>query len=376
MRAVVLGAGYAGLTLARRLERRLPEAADLVVVDADPEHLVLHEVHRVVRRPEVADYIRVPLADVLDRAEVVVARVERVDRDAREVHLDDGDRLPYDYAAICLGSVTAYHGLPGVREHSTPLKSVADAERIREEFLALDAGDRVVVGGAGLSGVQVAGELAALAREEDRDVDVTLLERLDSVAPSFPENFRTAVREALEEQGVAVRTGVAVERATADGLETDAGPVAADQLVWTGGITGPPATAGERPAVRSDLRVDDRTFALGDAARVVDADGEPVPASASAAIREAGTAAENLAALVEHDLHGSGMRPRLDNYHFSVPGWIVSVGDDAVAQLGPTVLRGSAARAMKATVGAGHLTSVGAVTRAVELAGSELAGDD
>jgi NADH dehydrogenase len=70
------------------------------------------------------------------------------------------------------------------------------------------------------------------------------------------------------------------------------------------------------------------------------------------------------------------MRPRLDNYHFSVPGWIVSVGDDAVAQLGPTVLRGSAARAMKATVGAGHLTSVGAVTRAVELAGSELAGDD
>jgi NADH dehydrogenase len=55
-----------------------------------------------------------------------------------------------------------------------------------------------------------------------------------------------------------------------------------------------------------------------------------------------------------------------------VPGWIVSVGDGTVAQVGPAVLRGGAARAMKATVGAGHLSSVGAVQQAADLVETEL----
>jgi NADH dehydrogenase len=167
---------------------------------------------------------------------------------------------------------------------------------------------------------------------------------------------------------------VTVEGATDSVVETDAGPVPYDQLVWTGGITGQPAMADDRPVVRGDLRLDDRTFALGDAARVVDADGEAVPASASAAIREARTAATNITRVVRHELdgHPDDVGPHLDQYRFSVPGWIVSVGDGAVAQVGPTVVRGAAAKAMKATVGAGHLGSVGAIRNAVDLAESEL----
>lgn len=59
MRVLVLGAGYAGLTLARDLERRLPADADLTVVNDSPHHLVQHEVHRAIRRPAVADAIQV-----------------------------------------------------------------------------------------------------------------------------------------------------------------------------------------------------------------------------------------------------------------------------------------------------------------------------
>lgn len=373
MRVVVLGAGYAGVTLARRLERQLPPEADLVVVDETGSHLVLHEVHRVVRRPSLADVITVPLDELFDRGEIVESRVESVDRDGRTVHLAGDEAIDYDYAAVTLGSSTAFYGLPGVREHATPLKSVGDAERIRAGFLddVAPAGT-VVVGGAGLSGVQVAGELAALAGERDADASVVLVEQLDEVAPNFPGNFQRAVHDELEARGVDVRTGVAVERATGDAIETAAGTIDYDQFVWTGGIAGQEAMAGERPVVRSDLRLDDRTFALGDAARVVDGDGEAVPASASAAIREANVAAENLVRLVDADLEGDEFRPRLEPYRFSVPGWIVSVGDGAVAQLGPSVLTGKAARAMKATVGAGHLTGVGAVKNAVELVEAEL----
>lgn len=407
MRVAVLGAGYAGLTLARRLEDLLPPNVDLVVVDEDGTHLVQHELHRLVRRPDLADAVRVPLDGTLDRATVRTARVAGIDREARTVHLDgapasggpggdDGTladgadgTLAYDYAAVCLGAETAFYGLSGVEAHATPLKRIEHAERIRETALR---GGRLVVGGAGLSGVQVAGELAALAHEEGIDADVHLLEREPSVAPTFPENFRGAVREELEERGVTVRTGARVTGATDEAvvLASDDGDggddededanegeeeVPYDGFVWTGGIRGPDATGGDRAPVRGDLRLDRRTFALGDAARIVDGDGEPVPASAAAAVRQARVAATNLARLVEHDLaDDGGFAPRLEPYRFDVPGWIVSVGDGAVAQLGPVVLRGRAARAMKATVGAGHLGSVGDIERAVELVESELDG--
>ncbi|MFB6156704.1 MAG: NAD(P)/FAD-dependent oxidoreductase [Haloferacaceae archaeon] len=369
MRVAVLGAGYAGLTLARRLEDLLPTAADPVVVDERGTHLVQHELHRLIRRPDLVDAVTVPLDDVLDRTAVRRARVEGIDREARTVRLDDGT-LGYDYAAVCLGAETAFYGLPGVEEHGLPLKRIEHAERIRESALE---GGRLVVGGAGLSGVQVAGELAALAREEGLDADVHLVEQADAVAPSFPENFRRAVREELEERDVTVRTGATVTEATGDAVVLSAEEVPYDTFVWTGGIRGPDATGGDRPVVRGDLRLDDRTFALGDAARVVDADGEAVPASAATAVREARVAATNLARLVEHDLGGDdGFDPRLEPYRNDVPGWIVSVGDGAVTRLGPTVLRGRAARAMKATVGAGHLGSVGEIERATELVESEL----
>ena len=372
MNVLVLGAGYAGLSLARRLERRLPDAAALTVVDASPDHLVQHELHRLVRYPDLEDAVTVPLTGALSRAEVVTARVESVDREARTVHLDEG-RLDYDVLAVCLGAETAFYGLPGVEAHATPLKRVSDAARIRADFLTLGADDRVVVGGAGLSGVQVAGELAALGEAERVGAEVCLVEREPTVAPSFPEPFAAAVRSSLAEAGVAVEADVRVSEATADEVRfDDRDPLAYDQFVWTGGIRGPDAMAGDRPVVRADLRLDDRTFVVGDAARVVDADGEAVPASAAAAIREARVAATNVVRTVEHLRDGGEFAPRLDRYRFDVPGWIVSVGDDAVAQVAGGVVTGAAARAMKATVGAGHLTSVGAVRQASDLVREEL----
>ncbi|AZH25222.1 NAD(P)/FAD-dependent oxidoreductase [Haloplanus aerogenes] len=375
MRVVVLGAGYAGLTLARRLESRLPESVDLVVVDESDRHLVQHELHRVIRRPAVEDAITVPLRDVLDWATVRTARVEDIDREARRIHLTD-DALDYDYAAVCLGAETAFYDLPGVHEHGLPLKRLDHAHRIREAFLdACEADGRAVVGGAGLSGVQVAGELAAVAAERDADVDVTVLERLDSVAPAFPEAFQSAVRDALDAAGVTVRTNARVTGATAEAVELDGRTIPYDTFVWTGGIRGPDAMGSDRPVVRGDLRLDDHTFAVGDVARVVDADGEAVPASAAAAIREARTVATNLDRLVRWELDGRGtdeFPPKLDPFRFDAPGWIASIGDDAVATVGPKVFTGGPARAMKATVGAGHLSSVGAISRAADLVTEEL----
>ncbi|MCU4926705.1 FAD-dependent oxidoreductase [Halobacteria archaeon AArc-dxtr1] len=381
MHVVVLGAGYAGLTLTRLLERTLPSDVELTVINESPDHLLQHELHRVIRRPSLAEEITVSLPSALDRATVHVATVEEVDRESRTVHCSTGT-VSYDVAATCLGAETAYYGLTGVREHATPLKRLEHAIQIRRGFYEAlredSGGPRIVVGGAGLSGIQVAGELAALAEQEGVAATVTILEQEDSVAPSFPANFQRAVADALADAGVVVRTEATVTDADEKTVHLASGErLAYDQFVWAGGIRGADALAGDRPTVRADLRLDDRTVALGDAARVIDADGEAVPASAQSAIREAKTAATNVVRTVEavREADGRGSEPAdtaLDSFAFDSPGWLVSIGDDAVAQVGSAIVTGRAAKAMKAGVGVGYLSSVGGARNAVGLAGSEL----
>ncbi len=375
MHVAVLGAGYAGISLTGKLERSLPPEDEITLVDERDTHLVQHLIHRVVSHPSLADDLQLPIENLLGRATFRQGTVTGFDPDTATVELADGT-LSADYLAITLGAQTAFYDMAGVREHGTPLKRIEDAEQIREDFEAVrEHGGSVVVGGAGLSGIQIAGELAAMAETAAADVEVTLVERLDSVAPNFPEPFQRAVADELRERGVTVQTGRAVEAATEDSVSVaDGDKLDYDQFIWTGGIVGQDAAGGERPQVRADLRLGDRAFVAGDAARVVDTDGEPVPASAQTAIRQADVAATNVGKLLGHERNGEGFEPRLDRYRYTELGWLVSVGDGAVAQVGGQIVRGPTAKALKTTVGAGYLTSIGAVQNASDYVWEKVGG--
>ena len=374
MRVAVFGGGYAGLPLVRQLERQLPATDEIVLFDDSPTHTVRHEVHRVIRRPDMADAITIPFSEVLDRAQHRQRRVTDVDPDQQVATLTDGETVTYDAGAITLGIETAFYGLKGVREHATPLQTVKHAHRIRADaFKAFEADGQIVIGGAGLSGIQVAGELAALAREEGADVTITLLEQASKIAPSFPSDLRRGLREELSDRGIETWTGAGVTRADEATIDLEDGStVPYDQFVWTGGIKGTDAVS-DRPSVPATLRLADRTVALGDAARVTDIDGRLAPATAHTAIRQAPVAADNLAALLAFDREGGrGFEPRLKRYDYDQLGWLVSVGDSAVAKVGPQLLRGPPAAAVKRSVGAGYLTTIGAVRDAIELLEEEL----
>ena len=372
MHVVVLGAGYAGITLVRRLERVLPDDVELTLVDESETHLIQHLLHRVVREPALETHISVPVEDCCRRASFRCASVRHVDVDNGVVKLED-ERLEYDVGALCLGAQTEFYDLPGLERNATPLKRLADARHIREEFIQVrEERGRVVVGGAGLSGVQVAGELAELAGDEN-DVDIVLLEQRSSVAPEFPTQFQDAITEELENRDVQVRTNTAVESVDESRVVTaDGNGIRYDQLIWTGGIRGQDALSNSRPQVRSTLRLGQRTVGAGDAVRVIDDRGRTVPASAQTAVRQAKVAARNVAALVEHERDGTGFEPRLSRYTYESLGWVVTVGDGTVAQVGSRVLRGAPARALKTTIGVQHLAAVGAAEDAVEFAQQSL----
>ena len=82
------------------------------------------------------------------------------------------------------------------------------------------------------------------------------------------------------------------------------------------------------------------------------------PASAQSAVREARVVAKNILRLVGNR-DDDVFDPRLDQFTFNSPGWLVSVGEGAAAQVGPTVVTGTAAKALKVTVRPAGLPLVG-----------------
>ncbi|PSQ17350.1 NADH dehydrogenase FAD-containing subunit [Halobacteriales archaeon QS_8_69_26] len=337
---VVLGAGYAGTGAVQRLKSELDPGTDVVWISEHDYHLVLHEVHRVVRDPDVADRITIPTERVAgDRAEFVQGRVEDVAVDDRTVVLADGRTVDYDYLLVALGSRTAFYGIPGLRDDAHTLKSLDDALAIHEDVAAAaeaaTPGDpaRVVVGGAGLSGIQTAGEVARYRDDHDAPVEVHLVEALEEIFPGNDPEVQSALRRELEAADVHVSTDDPVTEATGTEIQFEAaGAMDYDVFVWTGGVTG-----GEplgRVEVDRDDRSnriqagetfrtsDDRVFAIGDAA-MIDQGDSPAPPTAQAAWQAAEVAGINIARAIEG-------KP-LQSWEYEDKGTLVSIGETAIA---------------------------------------------
>ncbi|WP_336036791.1 NAD(P)/FAD-dependent oxidoreductase [Halobacterium yunchengense] len=338
-RVVVLGAGYAGAGAIPKLESALGPDAELVWVSETDYHLVLHEAHRIIRDPAVREKITIPVEDVKSRStEFVHDAVVDVHTGDRTVELAEGDDLSYDYLLVGIGSETATYGIEGMDEHPLTLKSLDDALEIHEAVKAAaqdatrDDPARVVVGGAGLSGIQSAGEVAEFRDRHNAPVDVTLVEALPEIFPPGDSEIQGALRHHLERAGVDILTDDPITAATEDTLEFDEREdLAYDVFLWTGGVTGPSELADvdveaehNRLQAESTLQTEDeRVFAVGDCSMVDQGDDEVAPPTAQAAWQAADVAAGNIARAIEG-------RP-LESWTYDDQGTLVSVGETAIA---------------------------------------------
>jgi NADH dehydrogenase len=391
-RVVVLGSGYAGVGAVQSFQDAAPPGTELLWVSNVDYHLVLHEVHRVIRKPSVESKVTIPVEEAAPDAAFVEGTVESVDVEERTVHLgDDADRetVDYDYLLVAVGTATAFYGIEGLREHSLTLKSLDDARAIHEAVrsAAADASHddpaHVVVGGAGLSGIQCAGEVAGWRDDRDAPVAVSLVEGLDEIFPNNDPEVQGALRTRVEDADIAVHTGEFISAVDDDTIYVGGGEdeepteMPYDVLVWTGGITGQEAAANtpvaqdersHRIEAGTNFRTsDDRVFAVGDAALVDQGDDEVAPPTAQAAWDAAEVAGENLARAVQD-------RP-LKTWRHEDKGTLVSVGHDAVAHqvkvpgvapLLPRTFGGPVARALKKAVACRWIADVSTPSRALK----------
>jgi NADH dehydrogenase len=338
---VVLGSGYAGAGAIRSLEASVDGEAKLTWISQVGYHLVLHESHRCIRDPSVRGKITIPIGEIKSpETTFVQGEVVEIDTDDRTVHVEDDGVVDYDYLLVGLGSRTAFFGIEGLREHAHTLKGLEDAVGIHEDIVERAADTTagapldVVVGGAGLSGIQAAGEIAELRDDRGLPLDITLVEGLDNVLPNSAPSLQIALRERLEDRGVTIRTGEFVGEVDGSTVHVgEDGEIDYDVLVWTGGITGREAVenAGVQKDERSnrlhaaqDFQTDDeRVFAIGDCALIDQPGGDPAPPTAQAAWQAAEVAGQNIARAIRGQ--------PLKKWAYKDKGTVVSVGESAVA---------------------------------------------
>ncbi|WUH99046.1 FAD-dependent oxidoreductase [Spirillospora sp. NBC_00431] len=262
MDIVVIGAGYAGLTTALRLDRA-HNITLISAVDHFTQRIRLHEF--AAGRPSVT----VPLAELTRNTgiEVVTARVSSVDVTSRLVLTDDGGKFPYETLVYALGSRTDTKA-PGVAEHAYTTET-AGALRTRLES---GGGDLAVVGG-GLTGIELATELA----ETYPAWRVALVTRTEP-GTGLSANGRARIAKAMTRLGITGHPNTRAEAVEPGRLRTDRGDIPADVVVWAASFAVPALAADAGLAVddRGRARVDETlrsishpdVYAVGDAAAV------------------------------------------------------------------------------------------------------------
>jgi NADH:ubiquinone reductase (H+-translocating) len=354
-RVVVVGGGFAGLAAVKTLSKIKPPVRT-ILLEQHNYHLfqpLLYQLATGVVQP--AD-IAHPVRGILRRyrrASVRMATVSGVDLEGREVLTDEGGRFGYDYLILAAGATTNTFGIPGVEEHSFPLKTMPDALRLRAHLLRqFELADNnpaeiargaltVVVVGGGPTGVEMAGALHELFKHvlvhdfPDLDVDqarVVLLEATDHLLAPFHPSSRKHALDILRRRGVEVRLGQAMERATPDEVVLKDGTVVPTRtLIWGAGVKANPLadvlgleqTRGGRILVGEDLTVPGRpeVFVVGDLAGAGDGKGGLLPQVAQPAIQQA----RHAGLQIEKTLQGTAREP----FAYKDKGIMATIGRNA-----------------------------------------------
>jgi len=369
---VIVGGGFAGLSAAKALKGA---PARVILIDRTNHHLFQPLLYQVAICTLSPAQIAAPIREVLasqQNATVLMGEVIGVDKANQLVFVKNDDRervdVHYDYLILATGATHSYFGHSEFAQYAPGLKSLADAERIRNKILgAFEEAEAeedprahrdlltFVIVGAGPAGVEMAGALAVLIREtlrgQFRRIDpasarVVLVDMANKVLGPYADDLSGAAKRRLEQLGVEVRLGHSVDQIDAEGVMVAGERIASRTVIWTAGVAPSPAgrwlnvptdRAG-RVRIQPDLTVpgNPEIFVLGDTASL-DQDGKPLGGVAQVAMQQGRYAGR----LIQRRVTGRSVLPP---FRYFDKGTMAVVGKGyAVLQAGRVHLKGIAA---------------------------------
>ena len=318
---VIVGGGFGGLAVAKDL-RHAP--VNVLVIDRSNHHVFQPLLYQVATSVLASGQIASPIRGLLAEQEntsVMLGDVVGVDTNSRQVIVDVdekvGLRISYDYLVLATGATHSYFGHDEFAKYAPGLKSLADAESLRNHILMSFERAEIeedpdlrkalmtfVMVGAGPTGVEMASAISVMIRTTLRkdfrrispeSARIVLADMAQRPLGTFSENLSEAARLRLLELGVEVRLGKAVQSIDEDGVILGDERIPGRSVIWTAGVA--PSPAGKwlgcevdragRVRIRPDLTIQGHPniFVIGDTSSL-DQNGRPLPGVAQVAMQQ------------------------------------------------------------------------------------------
>lgn len=260
-RVVIIGGGFGGVSLARKLEKK---PFQVVMLDKRNFHTFQPLLYQVSTSGLEPDSIAYPIRKILKKnkeAYFRMAEVEHIDEKNQIVQTNVGE-ITYDYLVIATGSKTNFFGNKSVEENAIWMKTVPQAlnlrslilENFEEATITKDPEKRksllnFVIAGAGPTGVELSGALAELKINvipkdyqdiNPDDIHIHLIEGMDKVLPPMSAKSSANAHKYLEELGVNIHLNTFVESYEDHIVKTNNKDLSfhCDTFIWSAGVTG------------------------------------------------------------------------------------------------------------------------------------------
>jgi NADH dehydrogenase len=355
-RILILGGGFAGLTVAMELERKLgrdPEV-EITLVNRENFFLFTPMLHEVAASDLDLTTIVNPARKMLRHVRFFAGEVARIDIGQRSVVVSHGfdhhqHALEFDFLVLGLGCVTNLYGIPGLQEHALTMKTLGDAMRLRNHLIAhLEEADSdcckvkspvvtFVVAGGGFAGVETVAGINDFVRSALRSypnlteemLRVVLVHSGRVILPELKERLGAYAEGKLRQRKVEILLNTKVQSYSGKTVRlSDGTAIDADTLVWTAGTSPNPllepipcAKERGRLLVTESLNLAawPNVWALGDCAAIPDQRaGGFCPPTAQHALREAKVVAHNVIA----SMRGTEKK----RFRFSSIGQLAAIG--------------------------------------------------
>lgn len=359
-RVVIVGGGFAGLTLARKLSK---SDFQVVLIDKNNYHQFQPLFYQVAMAGLEPSSIVFPFRKVFQKSKNVFVRVTKVlSVDPASNHIDtEIGKLRYDYLVLAIGADTNWYGNEQVKANAIPMKSVSEALFLRntvfedyEKAVTSDTDSQrqklldIVVVGGGPTGVEISGSLAEMKRHiinkdypdlKVSDIEIHLVHGNEKLLNTMSPEASAKAETFLRELGVTLWLDKVVKSYDGEIVTIDDGStIRAAKVIWAAGIIGNtidgfPATSlarGNRLKVNAYNQVEgtENIFALGDMALQTTEEAWPNghPQVAQVAIQQGNLLSKNLKRLQKNQT--------LEAFHYRDLGSMATIGRHrAVADL-------------------------------------------
>lgn len=333
-RIIIAGAGFGGITTTLKLFNllgKLQDEYEIVLLDRRHHQLYTTALYEIAAAPRkntsdlnLKSSVLIPLDDIISKKQITVRCDELVSikPSEKKLILQKNGELAYEFLVLALGSETNYFAIPGLKDFGLPLKTFDDAIRLRnkiEDFLQKKDKLRIVVGGAGSSGVELIAEfvnfICSLKRGAGKnicEVEFMLVEASPEILPGLEPWLIRKTKERLETLGIRIKTEHVITSVTENEIYFKNGNKEFyDVLAWTGGTKGPEILKNcglplsEKGAVLIDnyLQIhgqEGNIFAIGDNSTLINQKtGKPLGWNVPVAEAEGRLAAKNIIRIIK-----------------------------------------------------------------------------